>query len=619
MTLNPKGVITRINLTGTTIMGFERTRVLETDFNQYIEPEDEQIYFAAVERAGNTGKKESAEFRLKRRNAPSLWTRADIKADRDKAGTVKQWRMALADISKYKEAQRALRESEELHRITIEHITDPVFITDSDGRFTFICPNIPHILGYSVEELHAMDNVSACVGAGRKLFDLDELNRRGKISNIEAVIVNKNGVKRDYLINVKRVSIKGGTILYVCRDITERKKQQEKNKKLEAQLRQFQKMESIGTLAGGVAHEFNNILGIILGNTELAIDGTPEWSPVTENLKNIRNTIMRAGEVVRQLLTFSRKDNSKKSFLNLGFVVEETLKLIRSSMPANIGIRQRIPKEPLCIHGDATRIHQLMINLCGNAMDAMSENGGTLSVEITPEVFDAETAGDYGLSSPGPHAKLVIKDTGTGMDTQTLKQVFEPFYTTKEVGKGTGMGLAVVDGIVKDLGGSISVESEPGKETLFTIWLPVIHGRATPEITEKIDIPTGTESILFVDDEPTLAQLGKALLARLGYRVTAATDPAAALEMVRTDPKGFDLVVTDMAMPKMAGDQLAEKLLEIRPDLPIILSTGYSEKISKITPSEIGICSILMKPADSIGLAVAVRKALDERERAYRL
>ncbi|MEJ2642805.1 MAG: response regulator, partial [Desulfosarcinaceae bacterium] len=397
----------------------------------------------------------------------------------------------------------------------------------------------------------------------------------------------------------------------VLQDVTALRKAEEERRRLEDQLRQTQKMETIGTLAGGIAHDINNLLTIIIGNNELAMSEAGACSPLKANLEEIQLASLRARDVVRQLLTFARHNDQAQKPMHISAVVRDALKLIRSTTPANIEIQQRLPAEIDPVLGNHTQINQLIINLCGNATDAMLPAGGRLSIEIKNVTLDEAGARCHPGLQPGAHVKLVVADTGCGMNTKTLEHIFEPYYTTKKIGKGTGIGLAVVHGIVEQHNGVITVVSRPGQGTLFTVLFPAFHGQVEDKADQDIELPQGHESILFVDDEASIVKLSRFRLENLGYRVTATTDPRQALERVQADPMAFDLVVTDMAMPRMTGEILAIKLKSLRPDLPVILCTGYSETITEERAHQIGIAGFLMKPVNISDFAVAVRRTLD--------
>ncbi len=397
----------------------------------------------------------------------------------------------------------------------------------------------------------------------------------------------------------------------VAQDITERIQKEEERKTLEAQLFQSQKMESIGTLAGGIAHDFNNILGIILGNAELAMDDVPEWNPARQNLDEVKKACLRAKDVVRQILSFSRKSETKKKPLNMAPVVGESIKLLRASIPASIDIRGNISNHIKDILGDGTQIHQIMINLCTNAAQAMENDGGVIEISLRNLEVHEETVSLYPGLSSGPHVELRVNDTGDGINPEVIDRIFDPYFTTKDVGKGTGMGLAVVHGIVKSHDGIISIESETGKGARFQILFPAVQGQQRDEPQVSEELPTGNECILFVDDETSMVNLNQQRLERLGYEVIPHTDPSEALAFFRANPDQIDLVITDMTMPHMTGDKLAQGILEIRPDMPIILCTGYSERISEGSAEEIGFRKYIEKPIDKENLARSVREVLD--------
>ncbi len=388
-------------------------------------------------------------------------------------------------------------------------------------------------------------------------------------------------------------------------DITERKR-------LEAQLQQSHKMEAIGTLTGGIAHDFNNILGIILGNLELALDDVPEWNRAKFNLEEIRTASLRAKDVVRQLLSFARKTGLEKKPTNIVPIVKESLKLLRSSLPTSIEIFQNITKDVDTILADPTQINQVLINLCTNADHAMPD-GGMLEVSLKNVELDEDTATQYPDLDPGRYVNLTVSDTGQGINPEFKDRIFDPYFTTKEVGKGTGMGLSVVHGIVKSHRGAISVDSEFGRGTAFSIFFPVVEEEAVIETDTIEELPTGSERILFVDDEESMVYIGRNRLERFGYKIEAKTSPVEALELFRNNADQFDLVITDMTMPQMTGVQLAQKLLEIRPDIPIIICTGFSAKVDGEKAKKIGIRQYIEKPLNRSDLAKLVRKVLDEK------
>jgi CheY-like chemotaxis protein len=338
----------------------------------------------------------------------------------------------------------------------------------------------------------------------------------------------------------------------------------------------------------------------------------PEWNPARKNLDKVKNACLRAKDVIGQILSFSRKSEVEQKPINIVPVVTEALNLLRASIPASVDIRRNISNDVESILGDPTRIHQVMINLCTNAAHAMEDDGGTLEVVVENTEIDNDTASRYAELNPGHHVHLSVSDTGDGISPEIIDRVFDPYFTTKDVGKGTGLGLSVVHGIVNSHHGRISVKSETGKGTTFSILFPAVNKRETPYEPKKLqELATGNERILFVDDEDSMVELNQQRLERLGYGVTGVGDPMEALALFRSEPKSFDLIITDMTMPHLTGDKLAQEILKIRPDTPIILCTGYSDKISEENVREFGIRKYIEKPIEMETLAKAVREVLD--------
>ena len=395
-------------------------------------------------------------------------------------------------------------------------------------------------------------------------------------------------------------------------EIEDRKIAEEEKTKLQSQLQQAQKMESIGTLAGGIAHDFNNMLGIIVGNTELAMDDIPDWNPAKQNLEEIRIAGMRARDMVKRIMAFSRQTPLEMKPVRISPIIKESLKLLRSSIPTTIEIQQNISIESDTIRADPTQINQVLINLCTNAAHDMGEKGGILEVSLKNIEMDEESAIHYYKLSSGKYVRLTVSDTGNGIEPKILKRIFDPYFTTKGVGEGSGMGLSVVHGIVKSHGGGISVGSEPGKGTIFHILFPCIEDKPEPEVEIAVEITGGNERILFVDDEKAMVDAIRPMIERLGYKLTARTSSIEALDAFRANPGGFDLVITDFTMPNMTGMELAKALFKLRSDIPVILCTGYSEHINENKAKAIGVRAFLMKPVALSEIANTIRKVLDD-------
>ncbi len=397
-------------------------------------------------------------------------------------------------------------------------------------------------------------------------------------------------------------------------EIVRRRVEEEKGR-IEVQMRQAQKMEAIGTLAGGIAHDFNNILGIILGYAEITLLSTPPATSVHNNLQQVVKASRRAKDLVKQILTFSRQGEQERKPLPVNPIVKETLKLLRAVLPTSIEIRQSI-EEPergaFVVMADSTQIHQVLMNLCTNASYAMREKGGILEVrlcEVDFSRFDIARPADL---NPGSYVRLSVGDTGPGMEQAVLERIFDPYFTTKGPGEGTGLGLAVVHGVVRSHGGAITACSQPGKGTEFHVYLPRMESKAAAEETESLPLPGGGETILFVDDEMMLAYVGTKILKSLGYEVVTRMGSIEALDVFRAQPHKFDLVITDMTMPEMSGLELAEEFLRIRPGMPIILCTGFSAVATPEKVKAAGIRGLLMKPLTMNEVAKKVREVLDE-------
>jgi PAS domain S-box-containing protein len=519
-----------------------------------------------------------------------------------------QFFVFVRDISERKQAEEALRESEEKYRLLVNNATDAIFVAQ-DEVIRFPNPRTEELVSYSAGELATIRFTNLIHPDDRDMV-LDRHRRRLKGESLPTAysfrIINRAGEELWTQLNTVAITWEGRpATLNFLRDITPQRK-------LEAQLQQSQKMEAIGTLAGGIAHDFNNILAAIIGYAEIASLHIGEAEKLKESLKEVMNAGRRARDLVKQILAFSRKGEQERIPVQISPIVKEALKLLRSSLPTTIEIRQDIESDTGIVEADPTQIHQVLMNLCANAGFAMREEGGVLEVGLINLELDDIVTSLYPNMDPGSYLRLTVSDTGHGMTPEVLERIFDPYFTTKEKGEGTGLGLSVVHGIVKAHGGTITAYSEPGKGSTFHVYFPRVEREATtePEATESI--PTGHESILFIDDEASLVEIGKQMLEHLGYEVVTRTSSLEALELFRAKPDEFDLVITDMTMPNMTGDKLAKELMQIRPDIPIILCTGFSGRITEEKAKGIGIRAFVMKPLVMQDLAKTVRKAMDE-------
>jgi signal transduction histidine kinase/CheY-like chemotaxis protein len=427
---------------------------------------------------------------------------------------------------------------------------------------------------------------------------------------------DKNPVNGVWYANYDRAIkwIDGRTVhLQIATDITKIKELQQKQIIAESKLRQSQKMESIGNLAGGIAHDFNNILSSIIGFTELALDSVDKNTLINDNLQEVYTAGLRAKDLVKQILAFARQSEEERKPIQPGLIIQEVLQFLRSTIPTTIKIQHVIESDSL-VMGNATQVHQMMMNLCTNAAHAMEDAGGTLEVTISDVTKDHITSLNPVDLAHDDYVEIKVSDTGAGIAPDVIDSIFEPYFTTKAPGEGTGMGLAVVQGIVETYGGQIKVNSTLGEGTSFLIYLPITRKRGQLEIYRDSSMPIGREHILFVDDEAPLTRMGEQVLSHLGYSVTTRTSSVEAIELFKSRPKDFDLVISDMTMPNITGDQLAIELMQIRKDIPIILCTGFSRKISDEKASRLGVKAIIYKPIVMSDLAKTIRKVLDEAD-----
>ncbi len=524
--------------------------------------------------------------------------------------------------SKLTQAEKTLKESEERYRLVAENAIDAIITVDEKSTILYANSATEKIFGYTPKEI-----------LGKKLTilmpellqhtnsaSLKKYLDKGKESMSWEVIGISGSHKTGRIVPLE---ISFGEVIKdnkhfftgIIRDITERRQAEEKHLQLEKQLRHSQKMEAIGILAGGIAHEFNNLLTPILGYTEMLIKKQSEDSADKKNLDQIYCAGKRGKSLVEQILAYGRKSMSERMNIQLKSIVEDALKFLKHSIPSTISIKQEFDLDLPKIFANPNEIHQVIVNLCVNACHAMPEDG-TLLIGLKNEGFrkfvnlqERKLEGDF--------VCLYIHDTGYGINQSTLESIFDPFFTTKDVGQGTGLGLSVVQGIVEQLGGHIVVDSKIGKGTIFRIYLPVSQKKEEkPFIQAPKALPHGNENILLVDDEHTLRDLAIMMLEMIGYQVTGLTDCTKALELFKNNSHDFDLAILDYGMPKMNGKQLAEKLKEIRPDIPIILCTGYHSiaEDESIQEREWKINDILTKPYQLEEISQVVRRVLNKAE-----
>ncbi len=546
------------------------------------------------------------EYRIKARNGSIYWIqdRGQVISNGKETEYISG---VFYDITKQKKTE----EESLLLATAIEHAAESVIISNRTGKIQYVNPAFEQLSGFSREDI---------VGENFRILRSDkhdkgfykemwEVISRGNIWSGYITNRIKDNTLREFETIISPVQNGSGDIVSfvsVNRDVTQ-------EKVLEAQLQQSDRLQSIGTLAGGIAHDFNNILSAIIGYTELTIDYLEKGSLPYNNLQEVLEAGERAKGLINQILTFSRQSEQDFKPLQLKLIVKEALKLIRATLPSTIEIHQDLQSDA-AILGDQTKIHQVLMNLCTNAGHALQEKGGVLSVSLSETEIDSSfTVKHFDIKS-GSYIKLSVSDTGCGMSASLMEHIFDPFFTTKEKGKGTGMGLSVAHGIVKSHNGTIHVYSEPGEGSVFKVYLPIIEKQLEQKIKAERPIPTGTEHILLVDDEESLIDMGKQLLVSLGYTVTSRINSLEAFELFKARPDAFDLVITDLTMPNMTGDEFAEQLFAIRSDIPVILCTGFSARITEEKAKSMGISAFILKPLIRKDIAETIRKVLDQNQ-----
>jgi len=626
-TLSEQGLILEANLKAAEMLGVKRNALVKVPLSRFILPEDQDIYYRYRKQfSAKSGQR--CELRLTRNDGAQFWVRLEAAAAEDGEGNP-VYRAAMSDITERKQIEEELhkshdelelrvqertaelKESEEKYRDLVESVNSIIIRVDAEGRVTFLNEYGQRFFGYSEEEIlgkHVIGTiVPADTASGMNVQMLMEYIAKHpeRYKENEIQNIRRNGKKVWVSWTVKPFHEGNGVVsgmLAAGNDISERKR-------LEEQLRQSHKMEAIGTLAGGIAHDFNNMLAVILGNAELALDDTSERDSTRHNLDAIFKAAKRGRDLVKQILTFSRKSEQQQKEQNLTPLIEESFNLLRASIPSTIEMKLALKAKSDVARINEVQFQQIIVNLCANAAHAMRASGGLLEISLENETLHLDDASE----TRRRYLKLSVRDTGTGMDEDVRKRIFDPFFTTKEPGEGTGMGLAVVYGIVEAHNGLITVHSEPGKGSVFNIFLPKTNGSAPSETQAPEEAALGgDERIMFVDDEDNIVDMTSSMLELLGYKVSWFTEPEAALDAFAKAPLDFDLVITDQTMPKMTGAILAGKLKAIRHDIPVMLCTGYSETVSAVEAKGLGIEGYVMKPLTKRELAEAIRKVLDQ-------
>ena len=598
------------------MLGYQPQEMLGRPVASFMTAEEQALHQeqAALRRQGQSAR---FERRFRCQDGTLLWTMISATPILDEQGRFRGALAMVSDISEQKRMAEALRENQARLDLALRSAGMGVFSTEIANQRRTFDEQSCHLFGLdpltfsgSAEEffqrVHPDDRETIRAALARTTAqDLPyEAEYRvlwpdGSVHHLAA----RGRLVRDGDGQAERVN-------GIVWDTTESRRAEEERKRLLQQLNQAQKMEAIGTLAGGIAHDFNNILGVILGYADLARDDAPPGSVFEHDLDQILVAAHRAKDLVKQILAFSRQANVDRIPIRIQPLIKESLKMLRASIPATIEIKENIHPQCGTIVADPTQIHQIMMNLCTNAFQAMEKSGGVLRVSLESATV---AAGDDPVGrqlSPGDYVELTVADTGAGIAPDVIGRIFDPYFTTKEFGKGTGMGLAITHGILKSYGGAITVESVLGQGTAFHVYFPGVTEQAPEEPKAEETMPRGQEHILFVDDEEFLAEMAKSMLERLGYQVTVRQSSFEALEVFMNSPGQFDLVITDQTMPGMTGSDLARRMLQVRPDLPIILCTGYSNLIDETSAKALGIRGFALKPLTKAHLAQLIRDAL---------
>jgi len=601
------------------LTGYKPEEIIGYNYLDFVCPEELSNRLEFFEKV-IAGEGVATEYRYKIKDGSCVWVMTKARGIFEN-GEIKGVQGMLVDITERKKMEQALLESEQKYRNILETIEEGFYEINLAHEIIFCNKALCKILGYTMDELIGvpakkfMDKKNRAkilkatkwvykTGESWKFMDWELTRKDGSIRHIESSL---SLVKDDHGAPLKFTGI--------ARDVTERKIAEQEKESLQAQLRHAHQMEAIGTLAGGIAHDFNNILSSVIGYTELTKDYLKEGTLAHQNLSRIHEAGLRAKSLVRQILTLARPEDEGAYPVALVPLIKEALKMLRSTLPSSIELIENIMEQDLLVNADPTQLHQMIVNLATNAKHAMGNGIGRLTVSVEPIAFDKDIQKRNIDLQPGNYVHVSVTDTGAGIEDRYLNQIFDPYFTTRERGVGTGLGLPIVHGIVKSHKGHIEVKSQVGKGSTFHVYLPLLPGRELQAQEKDIPIlPRGSECILIVDDEHLIVQMEQQSLERLGYTVEPRTSSIEALKAFQAQPEKFDMAIIDMTMPNMTGDTLADELKKLRPDIPIILCTGFSERIDNETHIP-NIDAFLFKPVDREEMARTVRKLLDDAKK----